>query len=199
MSLSGLLSGCPGGDDLPPLFLDTQWQVRCDIQGGCVLPPVRNVFGVDGDDGVGLFCSAVPSGDNVILTMRANRNDGAFGIQFQSVVIPRAGGDIGGVGCQVVVDEGPNTYRGSCGPAAVSGGCLEDPEVSSNSCDQACRLFNVAISENNVISGQLYCQGLALSADPKRVVELTNANVAGSGRDAASFPISFIIEACEGL
>ena len=193
-----VLIGCPG-DDPPPLFVEAAWQVHCDIQGGCLLPPSRAVSGIDGENGVDLFCSTIPTGDSVVVTMRALASE--FGLEFQGLSIPLDGGDIGGSSCQVMLTEGPNQYTGACGPAVVGGGCLEDPEISSNSCDQACQIFDVSIDSGDppTIRGSIYCQGLSLIPDPLRVVELTNTNAASSGLNAQNSPFSFVIEACEGL
>ncbi len=202
-------SSC-SGDDPPPLFMDVQWQVQCDIDGGCTDFPMRDVLGGDGQAGIGLSCSVSPSsgGRNLNFSVAGRDEAGrAFGLRIENAIFPEGGGPLVGTSCELVLTEGGNTYRGGCGSAAPAGPCLVRPEDRSSACTQPCRVFDLETSVDDAgvpqITGMVYCQGIVLQADQLRSVELTNAEAAPAGMrkgvNASMYPIAFTIEACAGL
>ena len=197
-ALSLALAAC-SGDDPPPLFIDMQWQVQCDIARGCTGIPARDVFGGNGQDGVNMTCTISETVENNQVINFSARRGNEFGLQIQNATVPAGGGPLLGSACRATIWESDNTYSGACGAGAPTGGCIEDPRTSGGAvCNQPCRLYDLTITSlaDGLVDALFYCQGLPLTADRTVVREITNPDPAADGASAASFPVTIKLEGC---
>jgi hypothetical protein len=188
--------GC--GDDPLPVFVDVQYQLSREFGGG-VVGGMRNFFNSNGVDGLEATCSVRSSGANQIFSLSAYQGTD-FGIELRNVVFPAGGGELVGAACQIVILDEDNTYTGSCGSVQPAGDCTADPRMRPDyNCVQPCRVYEIRVGtgmQGPNVSLNFYCQGLGLSTDPTRVVEVS---INGNGTEAPMFPSSLIASNCDGL
>jgi hypothetical protein len=191
--------GC--GDDPLPVLIDVQYKLTRDIAGGGIDLPSRDINNINGVDGLSLTCSVSPNGSNQIFSMRAYQGT-EFGLEFRNVVFPAGGGPLVGTACQTVILEEDNTYVGQCGAGAPTGDCLTRPSGGTFNCQQPCRVYDIAVTneaDGPTVSLKFYCQGLAFPADNTRVVEVLKPGAEFDGTRAQDFPVTLRAVNCNGL
>jgi hypothetical protein len=185
-----LFCGSCGPSGPTGTFADVRWQLRCEVMRGCIAYPGHDVNGYNGgmDLATGsryaISCNVTETPTTRTLTFTTYT--GGFGLTLRSAQFSRAGGTPTAGGCTVDVQE-DNRYTGACGgspPTAM----------------QPCQVNNVRFTTDvatgsTLITGNIYCIGIAPTADPMRVRELTTV-----GTDVASrtTPLSFGLYDCPG-
>jgi len=175
--------GC--GDDPAPTFIDIRWQVRCQLSGGCVNIPDRDINNLDGEDGHRLACAVNRTADgNQILSFSAFKGT-EYGIELVGATFATGGGAIMGSGCLVSVLEG-NVHEGSC---------TSNVPTDVN----PCQVNEIAITnepDGPTVSGKIFCQQLSALADRGIQREVT---APGTDPGAAMQGAEFRLVNCDGL
>jgi hypothetical protein len=198
--LAATAAGC--GDDPPPFFADALWQVQCRCYGMCSGIPIRDVQHLDGETGMdtgrhAVNCSVDDRAGTNVLTANVFNDDG-FGFEIRGAEFSGAGGPVSGVGCQVTVREGGNTYVGPCSA---------NPPTVGQPCRISSLLVNNDMDGNRQVEGDLLCFHLESTADSsiRREFARPNLQVMGGGMGETcmptgeSEPVHFRFVNCGGI
>lgn len=180
--------GCDGstvtdaGTDgnLPALFFDVQYAVRCDETAGCAGRTDVDVCGfVDGDACEGVSGLATGSCDAAGGLVSFVTSQGGPVLSVNRLPIGGSGGE-----CTVLLEIDGATYSGACGSGSPS------PAVP-------CQITNVTsgvVMGNHELEGQIFCVGLSGGGAISR--EIT---AVGAGPSPAFMPGRFRVANCRGL
>jgi hypothetical protein len=172
-----LLCACTEPDDAP-LFVDTEYQVRCiRCQPMALDDEPRRLNAVDGEQGLSLSCGANRSQGDRLLSFSAVSNEGSSGESFKLEIVQlNLDADEPGGDCLVSIQEGNNTYEGGC----------TDGDPSE---DDPCQVL--LEEDSGIVSGTLLCENISnRSSDTARHV-VTPGSMDG--------PADITIHGCSGL
>jgi hypothetical protein len=142
-------AGCRSESD-PPIYLDTDYQLRCiDCQPRTADEPERDVALLDGEEGWTVSCSISELSGRPAMTMTAvyqgEQRDETHGIRIKGAHIE---GDVTD-SCEVRVVEGANTYEGKC---------TSDEPTEAAPCQVKFR------KKDNVVEGGVFCSKIPNTA-----------------------------------
>ena len=149
------LAGCGGSST--DLFVNMQWQVKCDGQNDCLqgdhLPHDAFDFAPGTTEDVFIpGTSTISAGEDFRASCRLTELENgnlswdfeieavSFSFAVRQAEIPSGGGLLTGDSCEVTVTDDSNTFQGACGSAATSA-------------DQPCRFTSVGLVNDEVVTG----------------------------------------------
>lgn len=156
------LSGCPN-NTAPEVYSIADWQVRCDSEMlSCTPAPPRQVTGFNGGAaGNSVSCSVMEGATDRVVTARTGSSAGGvrYSISLTNARVPRGGG-FAATGCSVRVEEGANTYSGSCGALAPS---------ATQPCQVQITFGTDAMTGSTILNAEVLCDHLPNIAAPTQL------------------------------
>ena len=177
--VSALGSFACKSEDEPPVYLDTNYQVRClDCEPRTPDEPEREIAALDGEFDFKFECAVTKVGGKRSMTLTAaykpNSTDDRYGFRITRGEIDK---EEQSEECQMQVLEGANTYEGGC--------TGDDPSE-----DRPCKVTFKPSGE--IVKGTMYCHQITLEGAPANYRYL----VAPGSTDSAA---KFEVHNCPGL
>ena len=117
ITLVALLVPACVSEDAGPIYLETEYQVRCvRCEPRAPDNPIRKIEYLSGENGFDITCQVTERGGNKVVTMEADFSDAEaesrnYSLRLRLVSLDKSDP---GPDCQVTVREGSNTYEGGC-------------------------------------------------------------------------------------
>lgn len=155
------LPGCPN-NTAPEVYSIADWHLRCDTEmAACTPPPPRQVTGFNGMNGNSVSCTVMESATDRVVNLRTGSSAGGvrYSISLTNARVPRGGG-FAASGCSVRVEDGANTYSGSCGALAP---------VATQPCQVQITFGTDMMSGSTVLNAEVLCDHLPNIAAPTQL------------------------------